>query len=214
MPNYAELAKKLLSADDLALTKKAGKPAIIGLGDADLYTLISDLERARDAAGQPGQGGEKTGWDILMAAVRRAEAERRARGLKPVKAAAPASRAAKPRKATGVPTAKPANRRTPGRPAGAKADKRTAPRRVVKPVAKNAAEPAETPKPAMARPKKAEPAVKVTDQRAAKKAKKEAEKAARKAARKAEKKARKKAEKKSGKSGKKGDKAKCKKKAN
>ncbi|MDO5632504.1 MAG: hypothetical protein Q4G22_11790 [Paracoccus sp. (in: a-proteobacteria)] len=220
MPNYSKAEQKLLSEKDRALTTRSRGSDLTQMVDAALMKLIAELDAARKDAGQPGGPGNRNRYDLLNAALRRCNDERRARGLKPdgskqskekpggkpavAAGAAPAATAAKARnlaKRTGSP------RNKDGQPL----DKRTGPRRIPKakaaaatapvplatvapaPTAIAATTPTAVDKPAKA-PKPDKAAIKAqrkADKQAAKEAEKAARKAERKAAKEAEKAARK-----------------------
>lgn len=147
MPSYAKLEQAMLSPDQLALVANSRSPAIAALDQDALYDLIARLEEALKSAGPHGENGEITLADLFQAALRRAQADRRKRGLKPAKTDAQAA-------------AKPASRQPPVRKRADRAaakkrkDARTASRRVTpKGAAKTAAAATvATPTPAAAEP--------------------------------------------------------------
>ncbi|MDO5612810.1 MAG: hypothetical protein Q4G14_06140 [Paracoccus sp. (in: a-proteobacteria)] len=223
MPNYSKAEQKLLSESDRALTARSRGSDLTQMADAALMELIAELDTARKDAGQPGGPGNRNRYDLLNAALRRCNDERRARGLKPdgskpARAAAKTTAPVRPGAAgpAAHPTGKPApakgrnatKRGGQPRKDGQPVDKRTGPRRIPKakpPVASAAAvaTPAPAAPAAAVAPAQAPGTAKPTKGpkpdkaalRAQRKADKQAAKEAEKAARKAERKAAKEAEK-------------------
>ncbi|MDO5706562.1 MAG: hypothetical protein Q4G49_16050 [Paracoccus sp. (in: a-proteobacteria)] len=208
MPNYSKAEQELLSETDLALMTRSRGETLVQADDSALMALIAEITAARDSAGQPGgPSGKRTRYDLLNAALRRCNDERRARGVKtdgskPGKTARPrADKApiAEPAPAAALPAAKPAPakgrnaaKRGGGRKIGQPLDKRTGPRRIpkVKPPAPVAAVAGTNPSAAEADdPKAARREQKKSERKADRQAAKEAEKAARKAEKLAEKQA-------------------------
>lgn len=185
MPSYAKLEQAMLSPDQLALVANSRSPAIAALDQDALYDLIARLEEALKSAGPHGENGEITLADLFQAALRRAQADRRKRGLKPAKTDAQAA-------------AKPASRQPPVRKRADRAaakkrkDARTASRRVTPKGAGKTAAAATvtTPTPAAAEPTE-KPAKTAPDDAPApaKRPRKSAAEKARKAAKAAEKEA-------------------------
>lgn len=104
MPNYAKIEIDLLSADQQALCAATRRPAINALTDDALLVLLDNLATALAGAGPLGEdAGPVTPADLIVAAQRRAIAERRRRGIRVPGGRAP--RAAKAKEAA-VPAAK------------------------------------------------------------------------------------------------------------
>lgn len=205
MPSYAKLEQAMLSPDQLALVANSRSPAIAALDQDALYDLIARLEEALKSAGPHGENGEITLADLFQAALRRAQADRRKRGLKPAKtdaqaAAKPASRQPPVRKRADRAAAKKRkDARTASRRVTPKGAAKTAAAATVATSAPAAAEPAEKPnlEPAKTTPDDAPAPAKRPRKSAAEKARKAAKAAEKeaKAARKEAKKAVKRAEK-------------------
>lgn len=201
MPSYAKLEQAMLSPDQLALVANSRSPAIAALDQDALYDLIARLEEALKSAGPHGENGEITLADLFQAALRRAQADRRKRGLKPAKtdaqaAAKPASRQPPVRKRADRAAAKKRkDARTASRRVTPKGAGKTAAAATVTTPTPAAAEPAE--KPAKTAPDDAPAPAKRPRKSAAEKARKAAKAAEKeaKAARKEAKKAVKRAEK-------------------
>lgn len=203
MPSYAKLEQAMLSPDQLALVANSRSPAIAALDQDALYDLIARLEEALKSAGPHGENGEITLADLFQAALRRAQADRRKRGLKPAKtdaqaAAKPASRQPPVRKRADRAAAKKRkDARTASRRVTPKGAAKTAAAATVATSAPAAAEPAEKPnlEPAKTTPDDAPAPAKRPRKSAAEKARKAAKaaeeeaKAARKEAKKAVKRA-------------------------
>lgn len=212
MPNYVKREQETLSDAQLHLAEQSRQPQLGALDDSALLALIAALREARLAA----QTSERAG-EMLNAALRRANTERRKRGLPTTSAAASRSEAARPvaGPAMVAVSGKPATARRkpatlPRTPAGRKpaearkTDLRTEPHRVPKRRAKPAPDPEpSTPdpvtRPAVIAEDKAQKAAKQSGRKAEKVVKTAAEKETAKAARKAQKKAAKQAEKKAAK---------------
>lgn len=206
MPNYAQREQEVLTADQLVLTVKTRHPALVQLDDTALLDLIEAL---RDAKRQLDKDTSAEHATILAAAIRRADQERRKRGVQPRKPVATGTSV--PLVKTGN-TASPVKSRKPATstriPAGRKpsdtrkTDPRTEPHRVVVHPAKTSA-PASTAaadKDIVTRKStmtltEAEKAAKQAARKAEKQATKVAEKEAAREARRAERKALKDAEK-------------------
>lgn len=206
MPNHAKIEKDLLNADQASLVANSRSPAIAALDETALYDLIAQLEIAAKSAGPKGENGAVTIADLFHSALRRAQTERRKRGLKPKSSRVAPAATSKP-SARQSPVRKPKDRAT----SETRKDLRTASRRVpAKTVAKAAvaiptdAIPSQAVKPAAearvenatpAPQKAAAPAVDIEKAQrkaakdAARKAVKSAEKEAKKAAKNAEKEA-------------------------
>ena len=189
MPNYARREQEILTAEHQALMVKSRAPDLGLLADADLLALLEQLRAekalvADDPAGNPADGGPGPA-QLLAAAIKRVDLERRKRGM----AAASAKAGRTPATPKAVATTRRRAAATPRKPAGRKSaearktDLRTEPHRVPKQKAKRPAAPIEA---------DAEDAM-VT--RNSKMPLTDTEKAAKKAARKAEKEATKAAEK-------------------
>lgn len=217
MPNNAKFEQQLLDPGQLELARLSRQPALRGLEDAAVTDLVVGLRQAAATARDTpptAQGPGPSVADLLAAALRRALAERRRRGLTgSAQPSAPSGRAI-----TAKPAKNPAKRRKPAGPRAdlprkpaarkpadsRKTDLRTEPHRIVKPArgtvaadvpplearpgTETAAEiSAETRAEApqtMPNPKSEKQAKKQAARAAAKEARKAAEKAARKAAKK------------------------------
>ncbi|WP_111558417.1 hypothetical protein [Paracoccus sediminilitoris] len=193
MPNYARREQEILTAEHQALMVKSRAPDLGLLADADLLALLEQLRVekalvADDPAGNPADGGLGPA-QLLAAAIKRVDLERRKRGIAPGMAAGSANAGRTPITPKAVATTRRRAAATPRKPAGRKSaearktDLRTEPHRVPKQKAKRPAAPIEA---------DAEDAM-VT--RNSKMPLTDTEKAAKKAARKAEKEATKAAEK-------------------
>ncbi|WP_304618774.1 hypothetical protein [Paracoccus sediminilitoris] len=189
MPNYARREQEILTAEHQALMVKSRAPDLGLLADADLLALLEQL-RAEKALvpDDPADGGPGPA-QLLAAAIKRVDLERRKRGIAPGMAAGSAKAGRTPATPKAVATTRRRAAATPRKPAGRKSaearktDLRTEPHRVPKQKAKRPAAPIEA---------DAEDAM-VT--RNSKMPLTDTEKAAKKAARKAEKEATKAAEK-------------------
>ena len=189
MPNYARREQEILTAEHQALMVRSRAPDLGLLADADLLALLEQL-RAEKAlvADDPADGGPGPA-QLLAAAIKRVDLERRKRGIAPGMAASSAKAGRTPATPKAVATTRRRAAATPRKPAGRKSaearktDLRTEPHRVPKQKAKRPAAPIEA---------DAEDAM-VT--RNSKMPLTDTEKAAKKAARKAEKEATKAAEK-------------------
>lgn len=204
MPNYTKLEEQLLGAAERDLTTQSRQPELGALDDGGVYRLIADLTTAQAAADAAPKADGRSAADILAAALRRAHAERRKRGLKPkaadadkpvAKAAAKPALIGKPAvpRAPASPARKPAGR---AKAEARKNDLRTGSHRVTKRRAKADAATDATPTPSVVAPaataQVAEPAPVAGKEPSTKKlAKQAALKAAAKAAKAAEKDARK-----------------------
>ncbi|MFN4129707.1 MAG: hypothetical protein ACK4GC_07810 [Paracoccaceae bacterium] len=212
MPNYSKIEQDVLGPKQLELADQSRHPALAELDDAGIYDLLDRLRAERDAAETSASAGDPGPAEMMRAAIRRVEAERRKRGLrasrgaaKPTQPSAPAT--TKPtEKPTAKPVAKPkvsvavstrrkaASARKPAgrKPAEArKTDLRTEPHRIRKPHAAKAISAAAPPQTIVDAPDNDH--LHVT--RDSTMTSKDAEKAAKQAARKAEKEAAKVAEK-------------------
>lgn len=189
MPNYARREQEILTAEHQALMVKSRAPDLGLLADADLLALLEQLRAEKVlVADDPADGGPGPA-QLLAAAIKRVDLERRKRGIAPGMAAASAKAGRTPATPKAVATTRRRAAATPRKPAGRKSaearktDLRTEPHRVPKQKAKRPAAPIEA---------DAEDAMVTRD---SKMPLTDTEKAAKKAARKAEKEATKAAEK-------------------
>lgn len=215
MPNYSKIEQDMLDPEQLELIRQSRPPALGQLDDAALYALLERLRAERDAAGPvPATDGPGPA-DVMRAAHRRVDTERRRRGLsadavpetepaaiRPAAPLTPKITAATTTRRKAATTRKPAGRKTSE---ARKTDLRTEPHRVKKPqAAPVAAEPPvhdhlyvtrDNSMTSTDAEKAARKAARKAEKETAKTADKAAEKAAAKAAAKAERQAAKAAEK-------------------
>ncbi|MFN3274599.1 MAG: hypothetical protein ACK41U_08005 [Paracoccus sp. (in: a-proteobacteria)] len=96
MPNHSKIEQDLLDPEQLELIAQSRSPALGRLDDAEVHDLLDRLRAARDAAKAtpPTDGPGPNPADMMRAALRRVDAERRRRGLatmpETVKSAPPA----------------------------------------------------------------------------------------------------------------------------
>ncbi|TGN52282.1 hypothetical protein E4L95_16360, partial [Paracoccus liaowanqingii] len=79
MPNHSKQEQETLSGDLLALAEQGRQPALGALDDSALLALITALDQART---QAETAADPDSAKLLLAATRRAQGERRGRGLR------------------------------------------------------------------------------------------------------------------------------------